>query len=795
MPVRLAKRFSVTRWLVFSTLLVGLAAALGSVGGLGRADLALTDSLRLFDSRPHRDDIVVIALDDASLDALGPLPWNESVYERLFDTVAEGQPRVLGMLIPWNRRFLSPRADERVLADAVARVRNVVLPVPMTGARGRAAVPLPPVPVLAAAAESAGHVRVQLDADGVARSVWLREGPPGQAWDHMALALYRAGAGDVGLVTSNGDAGDRPWQHLPDDSSADWLAENRLIVPFPTTPVRHFPLVDVVAGLVPAEEFRNRYVLVGSTAPGVGNAFVTPVAGRDSLMAETDIVAAVLQSLLEQRYVQPASPRLNALVNALPALGAGLALAFLSTGAALAALGGLAVATLGATALLPVATEIQIYPLAGLLALLVAWPLWLCVRLFTAVRSLSAEMGEMDDSVFPSQQDAPPGSDMIERHIGRLHEAIEQLRSSQRLVADSLDSVPDVTLIVDGEGRVRIANAAALRYLRAAGVRDVVGTRMGDIGQSILPDDARMRVAALFTPEPAAEGRTEVIDRQGREFLLRVIPRTRDGLGGQSSEGWIVSLVDIHTVREAQKQRDDALRFISHDMRAPQSSIISLIELHQRGAEEAQDTARLLERIQRYARSALDMSEDFIQFARAEAGKIEPEPNDLHALLEEAADLVWPRARSRGIRIELPDDESVEAMAVCTVDRSLMTRALMNLLDNAIKFSPEGTTIHCEIAPEPALHPGQPPRWRVSVRDQGPGLPVSDTEILFEKFRRAQMPHAPRIEGAGLGLAFVRSVVQAHGGTLSALNCAEQGAEFRICLPANGLRGSAAPES
>ena len=434
MVARSDDHFHPVRWIVFLLLMFAIAGGLGSAGGLGRADLRLVDAVRLFDHSSHREDVVIVAIDDASLNSMGPLPWAGTVYERLLDTLSASQPRAIGMLTPWNRRYLSIRSEEGALAEAVARTGNLVLPVVMTGAQGRTPLAVPPAASFAAAAESLGHVHTLLDSDGMARSVFLREGPRSNPWDHIALALYKLGAGD--------GSEDALWQRLPDDGTSDWVADNQLIVPFTRSSVKHIPMVDVLAGIVAPEQFRNRYVLIGATATGVGNAFATPVSSRGSLMPEPDMVAAVLQALLDQRYVHPAGPGLNAIANMVPALLGAVALALLPTAAALVALTAIVVAVLGGTALLPLVADVQVYPVASLVALLLAYPVWSGLRLFSAFRSLSAEIIDMPHSMFPPMPAAAPGADMIERHIGRLHDAIEQLRTTQRLVNDSLDSAP-----------------------------------------------------------------------------------------------------------------------------------------------------------------------------------------------------------------------------------------------------------------------------------------------------------------------------------------------------------------
>ncbi len=760
------------RWLAFTAVLLAVAGGLGALGGVGQPDHLVADALRRFDVQERRQDIVVVAIDDVSLRALGPLPWGHQAYARLLHTLADARPRVIGISSPWGRRYLSVQSDEHVLAEAVKRAGNVVLPVAVNGVTGRQPIAVLPSKVLSGHAEAIGHIHTQLDADGMARMVALRAGPLERPWEHMALAMYRVGSGDAAVVADRS-------RLLPDElRGSNWTNSDRMLVPFPRERVQRVSFVDVITGKVPAEQLRNRYVLVGATAPGVGNAFSTPAAAP-ALLPETDLIAAVLQALLDQHFIQEARPGLNAVVNMLPAFAAALALGFLPTGLALVTVFSIAGLFLLVTAWLPVIAGVQIYPVAGLFALLLAFPVWMVLRVIVALRKLSREMRDVPISVLPPDVDAVDSGndDIIGRPVGRVQEVIRQLKVTQALLQDSLDAVPDLTFIADERGRVLMMNAAARTAFAAAGALPSVSLQT--LSAALLPAPAQLQVAEHFRDRPRERRTLEITDHDGRHHLVRVIPRT--GPDGTEA-GWVISVVDDHSGVSARRQRDDALTFMSHDMRSPLSSVLSLIELHELGASKTQDVNELLARIKRYARTGMDLSEDYVQLASAELGNHRAEPEDLNLLLAEAADLLWKKAESRGIRIVLADEP---APAMAEVDRGLMTRALRNLMESAVRVSPDNTSITCDVqSAEDGRH------WQVSVRDEGPGIAVSDIDLMFEKFRRSSGERT-RVEGSNLAMAFVKAVVVAHGGTIRALNCTEQGAEFMLCIPKKSrIRGT-----
>jgi len=135
-----------------------------------------------------------------------------------------------------------------------------------------------------------------------------------------------------------------------------------------------------------------------------------------------------------------------------------------------------------------------------------------------------------------------------------------------------------------------------------------------------------------------------------------------------------------------------------------------------------------------------------------------------------------PLAEPRGIRLELKQ-EPADAAAVLSADASRLHRALLNLLDNALRFSPDGATIHVGIR----LRPG----WcRLSVRDEGPGLSEEDSRRLFERFYRGDPARARSQQGGtGLGLAIVQQIAHAHGGRIRAGDHPAGGALLELLLP------------
>ena len=229
----------------------------------------------------------------------------------------------------------------------------------------------------------------------------------------------------------------------------------------------------------------------------------------------------------------------------------------------------------------------------------------------------------------------------------------------------------------------------------------------------------------------------------------------------------------IARFRHAQQKREETLRFLSHDMRAPQNAILALIEM-QRREPDARDGQEVLERIERRATDTLELMDGFVQLERAEVAPLGQHPIELANLVHEACDACWELARRRHITLlskDLPEQAWVQG------DHKLLGRVLRNLLDNALKYSPEHTTVRCGISRAGA-------NWHITIEDEGRGIPAEQIDRIFEPFTRVAADTPGNSGGAGLGLAFVRTTVQRHRGTISARSQEGRGSTFTISLPA-----------
>ena len=788
---RPAGRRFLFEWVAIGCLgiVVILASALARLSA--GIDHLVYDRFLMLHAQPASSDIVVVEIDNASIAQLGRWPWPRSVHASLLAQLAKARPAA----VIYDVLFTEPAADDAQLAHAIA-LSPTYLPVLLSPADSHGErVVVEPVPPLADAAAGLGHINLEVDGDGIVRSVALFEGDAHTRWPQLMVPVWRAiKSGTVRLPEGAGRlAGVR-------DRTLDPVGEARFLIPFSRN-AEHYSKVSfasVLAGEVPPQTLRGRLVLIGVTASGLYDRFATPVSGELGPLPGVYIHANVLDTLLNGRAIDPAPALPLALLSLVPLAALLAGFLVLSPRRSLLLTAGLCVLIAGGSAALLYGARLWMSPVPAIAGLVVVYPIWNWRRLEMTMSYLRKELQRLADEphLLPEtpQRRREFGGDVLEQHMALMARAAQRVQDMKRFVWDSLDSVPEPILVSDVRGIVLIANHAAKAHFERVGsalpegrlMRDVLGdltfVKTIDAGTDHdTADDARARTHWPAILDPArrefadlmAQG-IEVRDLAERDHLLRYATCTN--AQGEVT-GWIAGLVDVSALHAAERQREDALRLLSHDMRSPQASILALVEI-ERARLESGHVREMLERIERYSRRALTLADDFVQLARAESQAYVLEPLSLSELTIDASDEVWPQAHAKHIRLdtEANGDDGYWIFA----DRSLMTRALVNILNNAVKYSPPETHITCTIGPVSGL----PARVQCTIRDQGYGIPLDQQKRLFQRFRRFHEAAQPDTGGAGLGMAFVKTVVTRHGGDVQVVSAPGEGTAFTVSLPA-----------
>ena len=238
---------------------------------------------------------------------------------------------------------------------------------------------------------------------------------------------------------------------------------------------------------------------------------------------------------------------------------------------------------------------------------------------------------------------------------------------------------------------------------------------------------------------------------------------------------------DAVALEELERLRTDLLSTISHELRTPLTAVRTSVGLLLDPTSDPTDDQRiaLLSSIERNADRMQRLLRDILELSRLRAGNVGLQLRSFgsRALAEAAAAVVEPLASTHGQRIEL-DDRAGAAHAVYG-DRRRLEQALINLLANAQRFSPDGATVRLRIERRGALT-----AW--TVEDDGPGIPAIDQDRLFERFFVGRSDRSGPGEGVGLGLPTALAIAQAHEGTIEVRSVVGRGSSFTLVVPSAG---------
>ncbi len=298
----------------------------------------------------------------------------------------------------------------------------------------------------------------------------------------------------------------------------------------------------------------------------------------------------------------------------------------------------------------------------------------------------------------------------------------------------------------------------------------------------VCKDGRRVDVSVTISPVHGPTGRIIGVSKVARDITsIKRIVRDREELLARETAARAEA-------ERLSRMKDEFLATLSHELRTPLNAILgwaTILRTHGDGSRE--DLAKGLETIERNARAQAQLIEELLDMSRIVNGKLrlDVQPVDLQAVISDAVESVRPAADAKGIRLTKVLDPSAGSI---TGDPNRLHQVLWNLLSNAIKFTPRGERVQVFLRRVNS-------HVEVTVNDSGQGIPAEFLPHLFTRFSQADTSMARRHGGLGLGLALVKSLVELHGGTVSASSPGpNQGATFIVALPLAAVRGEE-PES
>lgn len=655
------------------------------------------------------NDIVIVAVDDRSLNELGGWPLKRDKYTQFLDALnVDGfRPKAIG----FDFLFLDPSEDDEALAQRISQF-NAALPLEfrIQDNPQRSVKPTLPVAPLADAA-SIGHINLSFDPDGLIRGIQLSE----QNWPHFALLLH--------ATTQTA---------FPPNLKTTGYRRFRMV-----DPTIGFPMVsltDAIHNNYTRSLLKDKYVLVGVTAPSLGDRYPTLYSGINNASTPgVAILASVLHASLNQSLIEIAPPWAIFILGLAPLVTMLYSLLFMQPRHALLLAGCMILLGAGISYGLLTYSNYWIDPVPFTLVAILLQPLWAWRRLEAIVKLIENKAADLQQlqPATRAQDATHPSREVVLQYAKLLDHAVASASSELNFLSIIVDEMPDAVAIFDEQGQLVLGNQKIKQLLSA----QTLDTRyqLTELAQQL-----NLPLSALS----ANNTQTSIATHHGtRDLLIKTT-----SLDAPSRETLrLIILMDVTELRQSQTQRDRALQFLSHDMRTPIASILSLT----RHTTQASAPAEQQQKIVHHAKALLHMMDDFILTISAEALQYNVKQELLDNLLNDAIEQVADLAEAKGITWhEQADDDSVFVMA----NTRLLVRAFVNLLFNAVKFSPAKSQISIHVK-------------LTEAADDGPSTTITLTNIV--EMQDGAQDLIPSMPGFGLGLDFVDTVIHKHQGKIS----------------------------
>jgi two-component system phosphate regulon sensor histidine kinase PhoR len=350
----------------------------------------------------------------------------------------------------------------------------------------------------------------------------------------------------------------------------------------------------------------------------------------------------------------------------------------------------------------------------------------------------------------------------LQRMKDSLARSAERAEAERRLTALVFEKLPDGLVVLDSRLHVLEANE---RFSQMIGIAAPAGRALYDV----------VRLRALYEIFETSLKSGEAMERTVRiadELIWQVLVVP---LPAGSRAAAVGVLRDVTRLERTESMRRTFVADVSHELRTPIASIAAAAETLEEAAPDEAERRELVALIQRQSARMRELIDDLMDLAQIESGAVEltREIVPVMGLLSEVAQDLAADASRRRVRIVVTGDRDASILA----DRRRLLQVARNLVDNAIKFSPEGETV--------GLGAESGPGWAgFSVSDHGPGIPRAEREKIFQRFYQIDRSRSKTRPGTGLGLSIVKHLVQLHEGTVEIESEIGRGSLFRVRLPA-----------
>jgi len=362
-------------------------------------------------------------------------------------------------------------------------------------------------------------------------------------------------------------------------------------------------------------------------------------------------------------------------------------------------------------------------------------------------------------------------TDTVIAEIGALTEQRDELEAILRSMTEAVvvTGARGEVILLNGQARKTFALNAEANYqgrdfvelCRDPRLQEFVASSTGSTNGEITAAELRIQ-----NPSP-------------RYLAVSAAPVKR---GSDNARAWLFVFHDITQLKTYETMRADFIANLTHEIRTPLSALYGYAETLEHGVEDPDTARRFLGIIERQAKRLARLVDDLLSLSNLERGLI---PLKLEAIaprsiLEDAVELMRERAERGGINLEI---ESSGDLPAIRADRDKMHQVFLNLIDNAIKYSPRGASVTLRARLVNHRNDNGEATIEMVVADTGEGIPASDIPRLTERFYRVDRARSRELGGTGLGLAIVKHIVQLHEGSLNIESRVGEGTTVTVSLP------------
>lgn len=357
--------------------------------------------------------------------------------------------------------------------------------------------------------------------------------------------------------------------------------------------------------------------------------------------------------------------------------------------------------------------------------------------------------------------------EMFNRMTRRLKQTLEEIRGEKNKVEAILAHMADGLMALDSSGRVIKLNPAGERMLQT-----VEGEVLGRLPQEIWPETGMDAVLDRALAESRSQ--TAEIHFGNLILLAYVTPLFADR---NQTAGTVVVFHDITELEKLEKMRREFVANVSHELKTPLTTVKSYVEtLLDGAAEEPSVRARFLHVVESETDRMTRLVKDLLHLSQLDqgSGNWEVQPYDLSTVADDCLSRLGVQVERKNLTVHRSYARNTPP---AMVERDKAQQVLVNLLANAIEFTPTGGEITLDIRPDGAM-------VRVTVKDTGIGIPREDLPRIFERFYRVDKARSRMLGGTGLGLAIARQIVELLGGAISIDSQVGKGTEVVFTVPA-----------